>query len=339
MEKKVLEISWGSLWRILFFIVFAVLLYLGQHILLGLFLAVVISSGLEFLVDFLERRGLPRTLGVILVFLIATFLVTMTVYTAIPLIVIDLNTVFTSVNELTQGTVLGPLVSFETAQSIGVVINNLSRQFLSGGSPLGAFSEVVGGFVLAVSVLMSSFYLTLAHDGVERFIQAVFPASQEEQALRIFARARRRIGFWFRTQIILSVAMGVLVLAALLTLGVKHAFLLAVLAGVLELVPFIGPILAGAAAVLSALAASPGLALLTLIVFIFIQQIENHLLVPLLMGRQMGLHPVIVIVALLIGAEAGGFLGLIVSVPAAVVAQEVIEELAGKGGGRAATLS
>ena len=332
MEKRTLEISWASLWRILFFLLFVLLLFLGRQILLGLFLAIVISSGFDFLIDFLEKRGLPRTLGVILIFLLSAAVVVIVLYAVIPLIIVDLNSAMLGIQKLGEDSFLKSFVNFNSTKSFETLINQISTQFLAGGaSPLGALSAVVGGVILAISILISAFYLSLSRDGVERFIRAVLPTDYEESALRIYARSRRKIGLWFRMQILLSVTMALLVWAALFILGVKHAFLLGILAGIFELVPFVGPILSGAAAVISALTISPVLAFYTLIVFVFIHQIENHLLVPLFTGRSVDLHPVIVIVTLLIGIEVGGVLGALISIPAVVVFQEVLDEWTGRG--------
>jgi predicted PurR-regulated permease PerM len=101
---------------------------------------------------------------------------------------------------------------------------------------------------------------------------------------------------------------------------------LGIVAAVFEIVPFVGPILSGALAVLMALSVSVSLALYTLIAFLVIQQFESHVLVPLLMRRTLGLHPVIVIIALLIGAEVGSVLGVLISVPAAAVFEEALDE-------------
>ncbi len=325
-EKRAYDISWVTLWRILFFVTLVALMFYGRRILLGLFLAIVISSGLEFIVSFLERRGIPRTIGVILIFLTGALIAIAIIYTVVPLVIVDLNNIFAKIEKLGASPVWGQFITPKTTQSLSALVNQISTQFLSSGaSPLGAFSDIVGGVVLGISVLISSFYLSLSRNGVERFILAIMPADYESTAIRVYERSIRRIGFWFQSQLLLSLIMGGLVLAALLILGVRYAFILALLAGAFEIVPFVGPIIAGSASVLSALTSSPELAVTTLIVFVLIQQIENHLLVPILIGRNVGLHPVIVIVALLMGAEIGGFLGILIAVPAAVVFQEIIE--------------
>ncbi|MEK7195515.1 MAG: AI-2E family transporter [Patescibacteria group bacterium] len=331
MDKKVLDISWLSLWRILLFLSLVSVLFMGRKILLGLFLAIIISSGLEVVVDFLERRGLPRALGVITIFLLFLFLLILVVYTIVPLIIVDLGSVFSGFSRSTAGSIFGSLVNIDSYRSVEELVDKITKGLFSGDiSPLGIFSKTLGNFGLAIAVLISSFYLSLSRDGVERFITAVFPDNYEKAALRVYERSRRKIGFWFRTQILLSVIIGLSVWGTLAILGVKHPFLLGVVAGIFEIVPFVGPILSGAAAVLVAMSVSLTLAVYTLIAFLAIQQLESHILVPILLGRTIGLHPVIVIISLLIGAEISGLLGVLIAVPAAAVFVEVIEEWSGK---------
>lgn len=302
------------------------MLFIGLDLILGLFLALVISSGLEVVVDFLERRGMPRTLSVILVFLLGAGVLAIVVYFVIPFILVDVNNLVTGNNQLLIGRILSPLKGTDVGKSVSVALNQLAGQYLNqSSSPVDFFSKILGGALLAITVLISSFYLSLTKDGVERFIRAVFPKGAEERALRIYARSRRKIGMWFQSQILLSLVMAALVWAALLFLGVKHAFVLGLLAGFLELMPFVGPIISGALAVAIALTTSAQLALYTLVVFIILQQLEAHFLVPLVTKKAVDLHPVIVIIALLIGLEVDGIMGALVAVPLAAVIQEIIE--------------
>lgn len=322
-----LEISWVSLWRVLIFVILGMAFFSSIQIFLALFLSVVISSGLEFLVTFLESRGMPRTLGAILVFLAIIFLVIAILYFILPLVVLDANDIFSKIDKNASSYWLGPLVNFKGSNSISLFLNRLTGQLFSGDfSPLQTFSDVLGGVGLTIAVIFSSFYLSVSRDGVEKFLKTIIPSRYESQSLRIYHRARHKVGFWFRTQIVLSFFMCLLVWGALSVLGVRHPFFLAVLAGVFELVPFVGPILSGAAAVLSALAVSSVLAFYTLLIFIFIQQFESHVLVPVLTRRIVGLHPVVVIIAILIGLELEGLLGALVAVPLAAVIQEIISD-------------
>jgi predicted PurR-regulated permease PerM len=188
------------------------------------------------------------------------------------------------------------------------------------------FASAIGSFGLAVSVIISSFYLSLSEDGVERFLRVVIPPDYEPTTLKIYSRSRKLIGSWFRTQILLSLIMGLVIWIGLAVMHVPYAFLVAFLGGLFELVPFVGPIVAGALGIVSALTVSSSLALYTLIFFLVAQQLESNILVPVLSRRSVGLHPVIVIVALLIGAETAGIMGIVIAVPAAAVFQEVVQE-------------
>lgn len=332
MEKRVFDISWRTLWRVLFFLALVVALVLSFDVLLALFLAIVISSGVEFIVSFLERRGLPRTLGVVLVFLMAAVIVISIFSVVLPVLIVDINTVLnTTLEELSRDPLWGQIVGREAADTASELLGKISQTIWSGNAaPLRIVSQFFGGVVLAVSIMVISFYLSLSRDGVERFLRFILPVDYEATVLRIYDRSRRRIGLWFRSQLFLSVIIGFTVFITLSILGVRYAALLALLAAVFELVPYVGPILAGSAAVLTALLSSVWLALYTLLAFVLIQQLENHVLVPLVMGRGVGMHPVVVIVALLVGAKIGGVLGIIAAVPAAVVLQETVEDWAGK---------
>lgn len=325
--KQPLEVSWTSLWKVLLFVLFAWLLVAAWDIFLGLFLAIIISSGLEVLVDFFERKGLPRTLGVILVFLLILCVVALVVYLVIPYLINDFNTLVKSIQKSPLSPLVNQFINTKVRGSFVVNVDKIANQFFAGDlTPLGAFSNVVGGFGLAAAIIVSSFYLSLSRNGVERFIRAVFPKSSEEAALRIYTRSSRKIGFWFQSQILLSFLMGFFAWGALAILDVPHALILGGVAAIFELVPFVGPILSGALATLFAFGVSPTVAFYTLIAFLLIHQFESHVLVPLLTRKAVDLHPVIVIIALLIGIKVGGVLGAVVAVPAAAVLQEVLEE-------------
>ncbi len=329
MERKIFDVSWSALWKILIFIIAVAVLYSGRQILLGLFLAIIIASGIESIVDYLEARAkLPRSVSVILLFLAGFILFIVIAYTVIPFLLVELHTIFAG-SDLTGFGSWAPLLN--GTQSASSTVGAISRSLFSmQSSPFALFSSFVGSFGLAIAVIVSSFYLSLDRDGVEHFIKMIIPPDYEETTLRIYRRSKELIGSWFRMQLLLSLIMGFIVWAGLSLLGVKYAFLIGVLAGLFEIVPFIGPILSGAVAIVSALLVSAELAIWTLVFFLVAQQFESHVLVPLLTKRAIGLHPVIVIVALLIGAEIGGIIGMIIAVPVAAVFQEVVQDWSSK---------
>src|SRR3989339_60405 len=144
----------------------------------------------------------------------------------------------------------------------------------------------------------------------------------------IILELRNNISLWMQGQLLLAVIIGVLVFLGLTIFGVKYAFLLAVLAAVLELIPLFGPIIAAIPAIL--IAVTDGGTTQGLIIagfYIIIQQFENHLIYPLVVKKVVGVPPLLVILALIIGAKLAGFLGIILSVPLAAALMEFISDV------------
>ena len=177
-------------------------------------------------------------------------------------------------------------------------------------------------------VLVVSFYLSLSRNALDDFLKSIMPPQFEAYAHGLWMRAQKKMGRWLQAQILLSFIIAVVVGVGLWILGVKYAFLVALVAGVLEIVPFVGPIVAGGLATLLALSQSTALGLYVLVFFIAAQQLEGHILVPLLIKKLVGLNPVAVILALLVGAKLGGILGVFLAVPLAAVADEFFDDLA-----------
>ena len=144
--------------------------------------------------------------------------------------------------------------------------------------------------------------------------------------LGLWSRAQHKLGRWLQAQIVLSVMVGVLVYIGLAIFGVRHRVLLALIAAMLEIIPIFGPILAAIPAVFFGLLKSPVVALWIILVYTVVHQLENHVIVPNVMNRAIGLNPVVVIISILIGAELFGIPGIILSVPVAVILVELIKD-------------
>ena len=203
-----IEISWGTLWRILGFAIFSYILFSGAKIFLALFAAIVISSGLDFIVDFLEKKKVPRTLAVVLVFLGIIISAVAIIYLIIPYIIADFNTVLISLNKSSIGSFLGPVFNLKATQTFGTLLNNISASLWGSGSPIETITAILGGAALAFAVIIIAFYLAISRDGIERFIRAVFPLEYESTALSIYEKSRKKIGTWLRTQLLASAIMG-----------------------------------------------------------------------------------------------------------------------------------
>ncbi|MEK7630377.1 MAG: AI-2E family transporter, partial [Patescibacteria group bacterium] len=173
--------------------------------------------------------------------------------------------------------------------------------------------------------IVAAFYLIVDKDGTERLLKAILPAQYERPTLLVFSRFKDKIKNWFTAQLALSLIVGLVVCFGLWILNVRYFVVIAVLAAVFELVPIIGPVITGIVAFLAAVSDSVTLGIYAVIFFFIVQQLENHVLTPLVMGRALRVHPVIVVVSLLAGAQIAGFTGIILAVPVAVLAQEIFE--------------
>jgi predicted PurR-regulated permease PerM len=154
-------------------------------------------------------------------------------------------------------------------------------------------------------------------------MREVLPDQYERSALEVFGRFRLKMRNWFQAQLALSALIGLVVGFGAWALGLEYPLVLGMSAALFELVPIVGPIITGAFAFLIAVTQSSTLGIYTVVFFVIIQQIENHLLTPLIMGKSVAVHPLMVIVSLLIGGRVGGFIGIVLAVPLAVLAQEI----------------
>ena len=187
--------------------------------------------------------------------------------------------------------------------------------------------NIFGGIFSLFLILVISFYLSVQKKGVQRVLTSLAPREHRDYLLSLWERSQKKLGRWLQGQLFLGVIIGVLVYVGLSLLNVKFALLLAVLAGILEIFPYIGPVMAAIPAVILGLLQAPILGLWVLILYIVIQQMENHLIVPLVIGKIVKLNPVVVILALLIGWKLGSIPGMILAVPITAVLAEFFRDL------------
>lgn len=302
-------------------------LFLMRETVAILLLALLISTVFDTPVDALERHRVPRILGTVLVYFLAFTGLAFLFYAVIPIAILELNNLFKNLGGLLETNFGFALPSGNLDSFLNPDLQQFTEALLSGGIPLiEILGNLVGGVMFVLAVIVLSFYLTVSRDGVSKFLVAVFPESLEERVLDLYTRTKRRIAKWFQAQLFLSLVVGTLAFVGLSLLGVKYALVLGLIAGVLELIPVVGPIFAGAIAVVVGLSSSLDLGFYTLLLFLGIQQLENNVLVPLVMRRSTGVHPVMILISILGGAQIAGVVGVLLAVPTAVFLQEMAEQ-------------
>jgi len=209
----------------------------------------------------------------------------------------------------------------EIATSFGKVFSISQSFFSTAGS-------IFGGFFSFVLIVVLSFYFAVQKNGIENFLKIVIPFDKEAYFINLWERSREKIGKWMKGQLLLGILIFVLVYLGLTIFSVPYAFLLALLAGTLEIIPVFGPIIAAIPGV--AFAFSFGGVSLAVVVagfYLLVQQFENHLIYPLVVRKIVGIPPILVILSLIIGFKLVGFLGILISVPVMAVIMEIVDDI------------
>jgi predicted PurR-regulated permease PerM len=191
----------------------------------------------------------------------------------------------------------------------------------------GYVRNVVGGLFGFITILLLTFYMLVESRELFSFFVRLFPRRQRPRVAAISNTVTQKVSAWLGGQLLLSFIIGVTSAIGLWAMGVPYFYVLAMISAIGEMIPMVGPILAAIPAILVAATVSPGLAIGVAVFFIVQQQVENTILVPKIMGRQVGLSAVTVILALGVGSQVLGVIGAILSVPTAAIIQVLFDEL------------
>lgn len=183
------------------------------------------------------------------------------------------------------------------------------------------FSGVIDFIVIPVLI----FFLLKDHRLLADSVLSLVDEKYQNKACEILTETARAIGSYLQGQVIVCLLVGMMVFGGLLLFKIPYPFVLACLAGLTEAIPIIGPILAAIPAILLGLVVSPMTALKTAIFYLVVQQVENHIIVPKIMGDSIHLHPVVVIVGLLLAGELYGIGGMILALPVIAVVRILIK--------------
>jgi predicted PurR-regulated permease PerM len=312
----------------LFFLV-ASFLYAIRDIVVLSFLAIIVSASVSPLIKWFHHRKMPRTFAVVLVYILVLAFIGILIALIIPPFV---NQIGEFANNFPQyAEKLSQIMwyfdshyfAFDQASFIKSVEGGLT------GSVSGIFSKTIGFFSGVVSFIVFFFlalYMSLEENGIEKFLVSITPKQYQSYVVSLAVRTQTKISQWLLGQLILMLTVFMLYFAGLSLLGVPYALVLALLGGALEIVPYVGPIIAALPAIAMGLLVSPLLGISTLVFYTIAHQIESHVITPQVMKRAIGVNPVAIILSLLIGAQLGGLLGVILAVPAAAVLGIFVED-------------
>ena len=314
-------------------------LYEIRSQLLVLYVSALFATGLAPLVRMIERRRLtpigrrrlPRSAAILLIYATVLGLLAALAAAVVPPLVDQGRQLWTDLParlDLLQQ----KLVEWGVMPA-GTSLAELLKQAPVSGSTdavttvLVTIWGFVGGMFGVVTILLLTFYLLVDSEHLFNLFVRLFPQSQREQVSNVAAKVAVKISAWLGGQILLGFIIGITSAVGLALLGVPYFFVLAVIAGVGEMIPMVGPLLAAIPTIAVAFTVSPSLGVAAAVFCWVIQIVENNLLVPKVMSQQVGLSAITVIVALIIGSSLLGLAGALLAVPTAAILQVLFEEL------------
>ena len=309
-------------------------LYLVRDVVVLLFLAIILTATLDSSIDWMARHKIVRPLGVLIIYVVLLLIVGCLVSFMIPPFINQIQSFVQNLPAYGESFVKTFAGVQQYAESYGIQFN--SHDFLqnmlgnlsqSSGQIFSTTVSVFTFFISALVVLALTFYMSVKEDGMNKFLVSITPKPNRQYIVSIANRIKNKIGNWFAGQLLLMLIIFILDFAALSFFHIPYALVLALLAGLLEIVPYLGPIISAILASLVGFLISPVTGLIVLGILTIIQQLESNIIVPQLMKKVVGLNPIFVILALLIGAKLGGTLGAILAVPIATAINVVIEDL------------
>jgi predicted PurR-regulated permease PerM len=325
-HMKSIDISVRTILKFIFVPSLVYVVWINRDLVFVLFIAFILMSSLRPIVLYLhERRRVPRKIASLVVIVLAVVLITILFGTIIPPILSETITFIERLPEILRS--LDPSISkYIQIEEVTKYVPNLANQVVS------IVGDIFSNTLLVVLAVFFSYYLIANEANVEdAFINGLLgrhmSESKARNLLRIMHVAQSRLAAWFWGELVLMFAVGLLSYIGFSVIGIKYALPLAVLAGILEAVPNIGPVFTAAVAILIGFGQSPVMGIAALAVSFVVQQSENYILVPYIMRKAVGLNPMITMLSIILGMRMAGPLGALLAIPTYVFLESIYAEL------------
>lgn len=323
MPKKI-EISHRTIIFTAVFVLGLWFLYLIRSILLVVFIAFILTFSLNPSVKKLEKLGMPRWLGILIMYVLALAILVLTISGIVPPLVEQTSKLINQIPQLfTQFRFLGidEMVIASQLSQFASLPTNIIR-FL-----LNVFSNILNVLVLGVI----TFYLLLERKRMDKHLTLLFGESKEKEIEKVIDGIEDRLGGWVRGELLLMTFVGILTYLGYIIIGLNFALALAILAFLLELLPNVGPTIAAIPAVLIGFTISPLHALAAAGWAFLVQQVENSILVPRIMEKTAHINPLVSLISLAIGFKLAGVGGAILAIPTYLLIETIARRVFSSG--------
>lgn len=328
-EEKNLTVSWEFCFKALILVVFIYFLYLVKDLVIWTIFALILSILFNFAIDFFNQKRVPRPIAAIAVYFGAFILIGAFFYWTAPVFLSEIKQFNNNFpNYLEKVSPFLERIGVKIIEGghnsfLALLENNLEK---AGENILNAISVIFGGVQASAFIIFLAFFFSLEQNFLERFLANFSPRKYKEYFFSLLPRVRKRVSSWFVSRLVGVIFVALLTYAVLIVFDVKYAFVLGLIAGILDFIPVIGPIIAAILITLIVMVNSFSQAIFVLIGFVIIQQLENNLLFPVLFKKFMDLPPSLVLISLAFGGKLWGFLGGILAIPLAGVIFELVKD-------------
>ena len=296
-----------------------------KEIIVFLFLAAILLSALLKPVELLNKKRIPRVLSLIIIYVLVIGMISLIIGIIIPPLISQTSDFISKLPQIASTVNNFLIFNKIPTENLSTIVSREAQNFA--GNVISISSAILSSVVLIVTLFVFTFYLILDWKTFVRLIASPFSGKQEKKVISIISKVETGLGNWVRAQLSLSFTVGLLSFIGLTILGFPFVLPLALIAGIFEIVPIVGPIIAAIPAILVGLSVSPIFGLAAIALYIVVQQLENHVIVPMIMSKVVGLQPPLVILALLIGSKLGGIGGAFFAIPVIVVSKIIIKGL------------
>lgn len=338
LTARTVRVSNDSIIRVILLIFLTYLMWRLRDILLMVIVSIVLASFVEAGVQQLARYKVKRLLAVPLIFSVVGLVIVLIFYAFVPIVFRELSEMIALLSKylpsaapINSQSIEGAtrfVSNIATNTSLGDFLANVQNATtaLSQGAT-SVIGSTFGGLLNIVLVIVMSFYLSIQEKGIDTFLRIISPARKEKYVLDLWARTQRKIGLWFKGQLLLGLIVGAITFVVLWVIGVQYAFLIGLITAIAELIPF-GLIFAAIPAILLAsIGGGISFGIKVLLYYVIIQQLENYILNPVISKRVVGIPPLVVLLAFLIGITLAGFWGALIAMPVAVFVLEYLSDV------------
>lgn len=328
-----IKISTWTILKIIGVVLSVWLVYFTRDIIAIAAVALIFAAVVGPAADWFASKKIPRPVGVVIIYIVLFSLIGLAIGLLVPPLINEIKDLANNFSYLWEKVAssfvglqnYGGTASFfpQTVEKALATLQSFLTSIITGA--FTTVSNIFGGVFSFIAIAVITFYLVIQEDALKKMFYNIIPNEHVGFVEDICVKMQKKIALWLRGQLILCLVVGVASYVGLLILGVKYALLLGIFAGLTEIIPYAGPFLGGAVAVLFALAQSPFKAFLVVVLYVIIQQLENNLLVPKVMEKVVGINPITSILALLVGFQLGGIVGMLFAIPVATALEILIK--------------